>query len=371
MDETTAPKPPRFASPKKIQTDALGAILVVRVLVGCRLFEPFFTVFLWAALLYVLLNPLHERVLKNIDTSTHFGVFLKNIVAAAFALGTAVIILVPVLFVVSEFIKQIMELIRHARDTFIENPRFLQDIFERISELIREITAEQVDISANEIQGRILGLLNMSTQYLVRFSSSIVRNIGNFFISLVFLLFCLFFLYLDGAFLAKLFQDLIPIRREYVTALVGKFKDIAKNLVLGYIIVALVQTTIAYIIFTIFKVKGALVFAGLTFICVFIPMVGGAIVWMPLGILRIISGNLVGGIVFLIVSGVCISLLDNVLRPLFLQDRIKLHPLIIFFAIMGGVNAFGFNGLILGPMVVILFLTVLDLFLAEHQIEHN
>jgi predicted PurR-regulated permease PerM len=53
---------------------------------------------------------------------------------------------------------------------------------------------------------------------------------------------------------------------------------------------------------------------------------------------------------------------------MFLQNRIQLHPLIIFFAILGGLQMFGFNGLILGPMVVILFLTVLDLFLTEHEV---
>jgi predicted PurR-regulated permease PerM len=97
-------------------------------------------------------------------------------------------------------------------------------------------------------------------------------------------------------------------------------------------------------------------------------MIGGGLVWLPLGLARIISGNISGGIFFLVVSGLFISMLDNILRPMFLKDRIQLHPLIIFFAILGGVSAFGFNGLILGPMVVILFLTVLDLFLTEHKI---
>jgi predicted PurR-regulated permease PerM len=64
-------------------------------------------------------------------------------------------------------------------------------------------------------------------------------------------------------------------------------------------------------------------------------------------------------------------MLDNLLRPVFLKDRIQLHPLIIFFAILGGISVFGFNGIILGPMVVILFLTVLDLFLTEHKIEQG
>jgi predicted PurR-regulated permease PerM len=99
-------------------------------------------------------------------------------------------------------------------------------------------------------------------------------------------------------------------------------------------------------------------------------MFGGAIIWMPLGISIILSGEPVRGILFLIISGVFISLLDNFFRPLFLQDRIQLHPLIIFFAIMGGVNSYGFNGIILGPIAVILFLTVLDMFLTEHHIDH-
>jgi predicted PurR-regulated permease PerM len=162
-----------------------------------------------------------------------------------------------------------------------------------------------------------------------------------------------------------------PIREEYLATLVKKFMDIIKNLFLGYIMVAIVQAVLAYIIFVIFRINGAMVFACLTFICVFIPMFGGAIIWLPIGVSIILSGELFRGVLFLIISGIFISLLDNIFRPLFLQDRIQLHPLIIFFAIMGGVSAYGFNGIILGPMAVILFLTVLDLFLTEHHIEHK
>jgi predicted PurR-regulated permease PerM len=176
---------------------------------------------------------------------------------------------------------------------------------------------------------------------------------------------------MDSVFLSNLFLNLIPIKQEYIVTLVKKFKDITKNLFLGYIIVALVQAIFAYIVFIIFKVNGALVFSCLVFVCVFIPMIGGAIVWLPLGIVRIAGGDLTGGIIFIIVSAICISLFDNILRPFFLQNRIQLHPLIIFFSILGGLGIFGFNGLVLGPMIVIIFLTVLDIFLTEHQIEHK
>jgi predicted PurR-regulated permease PerM len=97
-------------------------------------------------------------------------------------------------------------------------------------------------------------------------------------------------------------------------------------------------------------------------------MVGAIIVWLPLGIFMFVNGEYIKAIVFAVLCGGIISSLDNILRPIFLKDSVKLHPLVIFFSILGGIISFGFNGLILGPMLVIIFLTVLDLFLNEHKI---
>jgi predicted PurR-regulated permease PerM len=290
--------------------------------------------------------------------------------AAAFSLVIAVVILIPLFFVGAQIAKQLLELWHYVIDVFRQNPLFLQEMFDKVAEFLNNLTFDQLNIMPLDIQNKALSMLNTGMQYALSFSRDMTMGIGQFIIGFVFTIFSLFFFFLDGSQLASLFTGIIPIRKDYISALVTKFKSIAKNLVLGYIMVALLQTVLAYIIFMLFSVKGALVFAALTFVCVFIPMFGGAIVWLPLGVVRIISGDITGGILFLIVSGICISLLDNVFRPIFLQDRIQLHPLIIFFSIIGGITAFGFNGIILGPMVVILFLTVLDLFLNEQEIEH-
>ena len=93
----------------------------------------------------------------------------------------------------------------------------------------------------------------------------------------------------------------------------------------------------------------------------FIPLVGAAIVWVPIGVVLFITDSAVKGILFLVICGVCVSFLDNFLRPMFLKDRIHVHPLVIFFAILGGIQVFGLNGLLVGPMIVILFFTVLDM----------
>jgi predicted PurR-regulated permease PerM len=359
-------------APGKIQTIVFGALLLLLFLVVCRLFAPFFTVFLWAALLYILVMPLHEKIIRKMSFSKRTAGFIKkNVIAAVFAVGTVIVILIPICFVFFQLYRQVIELSRYARDMLTTNPQFFRDLLQKMSDIISDLSANHINIDPADIQAHIMSFLSSGVQNIIGFSSNLAKNLGLFVVSFFFLLFCLFFFYLDGPFLARLVLDLIPIRKDYIAVITRKFKDIARSLILGYIMVALVQAVLAYIIFSLFHVKGALVFACLTFVCVFIPIIGGALIWVPLGIARIVSGNVIGGIIFLVASGIVISLLDNILRPMFLQNRIQLHPLIIFFAILGGLRAFGFNGLILGPMMVILFLTVLDLFLTEHNIEHG
>jgi predicted PurR-regulated permease PerM len=213
--------------------------------------------------------------------------------------------------------------------------------------------------------------MGTGTQKLFMLYVDVCRNIGSFFLSLVFMVFSLFFLFVDGEYLTKLALRIVPIRKDYIKALVGKFKEITMQLVLGYLIVALAEVVMAYIVFTIFGIHGALVFAALVFFLSFFPIVGPTLVYIPLGLIQIINGNLGKGILLMIVSSVLISSIENFLRPIILKGRIQLHPLIIFFAILGGISVYGFNGIILGPMIVIIFLTVFDLFLTEHKLEQK
>ena len=113
----------------------------------------------------------------------------------------------------------------------------------------------------------------------------------------------------------------------------------------------------------IFGVKAPLLFAVVLMFASFIPLLGASLVWLPIGIIMCFTQSILKGILFIIICGICVSLLDNFLRPFLLKDRINAHPLIIFFAILGGVKVFGINGLIIGPLVVILFFTVLNLLL--------
>jgi len=370
------PPVPEPAAPRhRIQSYVLGAILVLLLIAVLRLFAPFFTFLLWSILLYVIIGPLHRRVIRKVDPKTIKGMILHKFWALVFTFGTILVICVPVLVVFTAFLRQAMEMGRNFMEMIGEGPEALYDFYVMLADLIRNVSADQIAVSAGDIDLYIRTFLATELQNILMLGGNIVINIGTFSVALLvytlIMVFTLFFLYSDGPYLSRLFLHTIPLRKEYISTLTNKFLDITRNLFLGYIMVALTQSIVAFVLFTIFGVSGTLVFAVFTFILVFIPMIGPLTIWLPLGIIMIAGGEVARGILFMALCAIFISGTENILRPIFLRDRIKLHPLIILFAILGGLVVFGFNGLILGPMLVIFFLTVLDIFLTEHRINQQ
>ncbi|MDR3301600.1 MAG: AI-2E family transporter [Spirochaetaceae bacterium] len=352
-----------------IQNVVLGALLVTLFLLVCRLFAPFFTVLLWSILLYVVIDPLYEKIVSKINLETKAGKFLRTILAGFFALASVLIVFVPLAIVVSQLYIQGIQVFKSIKTYILENREAINTAYTSLSNFVFDATDGRVAFASLDINGKLIVFIEDNVFNAFKFSGVVLRDAAVFLLGLALVVFCLFFFYLDAPYLSSLVKSVIPIRNKYTIALARKFKEITRGLILGYLTVALIQAALAFIIFSIFKVNGALVFACLTFVCVFIPMLGGALVWIPVGAARILSGDIVGGVLLTLIAAVCISLLDNFIRPFLLKDRLKLHPLVIFFAIMGGLVLFGVNGLILGPLIIVLFLTVLEMFFKEHHIK--
>jgi predicted PurR-regulated permease PerM len=351
---------------RRVQTLSFFGLFVVLFLFVARILSPFFTVILWSTLLYVLFSPLYSRLTSRLGHERRSHRALRTTIAALFSMGSVVVIVVPLAFVSVQLFRQLSSILSVLLRYLESNPEFLDRVLDRITRLIRDASLGLAEFDRASVRSQILGLISGSFKTFVKFGTDTLFGLGSFVIGLVFMIFTLYFFYVDGAYLLSLVVRAFPIRTEYMKELVRKFGEITRNLFLGYILVALFQAAVAFVLFTLFSVREALLFSVLVMFASFIPIFGAGTVWGPLGIARIVSGDIWGGLLFLVLCGVLISTLDNFLRPFFLKDRIKLHPLIIFFSILGGLALFGFNGLILGPVVVIFFLTVLDFFLIEH-----
>ena len=96
-------------------------------------------------------------------------------------------------------------------------------------------------------------------------------------------------------------------------------------------------------------------------LCSLIPVVGAALVWVPAGIGLLLAGEIGHGLMMFIVGGLGISMVDNILRPLLLSGRTAASGLVIFFGLLGGVAAFGFVGLVLGPIILMTTNSLLEI----------
>jgi len=331
-------------------------------IVVARLYYPFLTVMLWSALIYIILAPLYERVI-GLSRSKSERPWSRRLVAGVFSLLGVLVIVVPVVFLAINVAKQVSDLASAALRFLDSHPEYF-DLSPQgiVGGFIYRATEGSVNLSSIDLKGEIMGFIAGSGGRIFSLSSAAIRNGANLVISLAFMIFTLYFFFMDGRTLVRILVNAIPIDKSYTNLFMRTLKDTSKQLIVGYVFVSLYQAIAAFVIFRLFGVKGPLVLALLTAKAAFIPMLGASLIWLPVGVARLATGDLAGGIALLLISGFFISTVDNFLRPMLLKQRLNVHPLLIFFAILGGLKLFGLNGLILGPLILILFFTALGLF---------
>lgn len=346
----------------KFQTVSFFILLAIAVALVSRVFLPYTSVLLWSAILYTITSPLYHKVIGKLNPEFRWFQAIRSMIAASFSVGIIILVAGILFFFVIKLIGQGQMLAKKIIDFFVERPHLLE--FEKntpLNELVLRISMGTIDLSVFDLKKELIAFLVQYTNTIVRYVTSIMKNIGNFILSLLFMCFTLYFFFVDGQYLASLFVTAIPIQVSEGQKLAAKIKDIITNLFKGYFLVSICQFAAAFAVFLIFRVEGALLLSFLTFFSSFLPLVGCALVWIPVGIEICLTTSVFKGLLFLCTAGVFISFLDNFLRPMFLQNRIQIHPLLIFFSILGGIQFFKFNGIILGPMFVILFFTLIDI----------
>ena len=357
-------------SKNNLQSFFIFALLILFLGTCIAMMYPFFTVILWTIFLYIIFRPLHLKIVSKFDRSKKLFKVRKHLLAAAFALGILLLIIIPVVFIVILLFKELSQFMQGLTNFLKNNPLIFSPDgpFSKIFGLFEKFGVTIPDFDISDIRNYLIQFTQSYSSKVLSMGTSILSKAGNFLISLLFIVFALYFCFLDGHYLGTVIKQAIPVKTEYMNILSKKFTEITRNLFSGYLLVALYQGVASFIIMTVFGVKGALLFSVVLMFASFIPLFGASIVWLPIGIVLCFTSTLVKGILFIIICGFCVSLLDNFLRPFLLKDRINVHPLIIFFAILGGIKVFGMNGLILGPLTVILFFTVLNLLLNKKEL---
>jgi predicted PurR-regulated permease PerM len=178
--------------------------------------------------------------------------------------------------------------------------------------------------------------------------------------SLLLTLGILFFLLKDQRALAAAAPRLLPFGRAQNERLLTLMRDIVSASVTSTLAIAIIQGILGAIAFLALGVPGAALWAGVMTVLALLPAVGSALVWAPAAIWLAVSGSLVKGIVLAAVGVLILGNVDNVVRPLLLSGSARMNTLVLIISLLGGVSAFGFIGIVLGPVVAAVFTALVE-----------
>jgi len=191
-------------------------------------------------------------------------------------------------------------------------------------------------------------------------------NTLGYFVSLlagiVIMLIAVFFFLVDGRAMIQTILKLSPLKSDYEKMLIDEFVSISRAVVLATVLSALAQGVLAGIGFWIAGLNSILLLTFAATLLAMVPFVGAAVVWFPAAIWLILFADKTGYGIFLLIWGIGpVSLSDNIIKPLVLQNTSKLHPMFALLSVVGGVQALGPIGILTGPMVVVFLQTLLNI----------
>jgi len=346
----------------KIQRILFLIFFGILFILVARLFRPFFSILLWSSLVYGLTQPLY-RLATTSKAGSERPKLWRSMMAATFSITSILLIVIPVTLLSTVLVGQVQDLMGVALNLMEQSEAFFKsDAFVAMATKLSDLSGGSLDLRSVDLTDQVSGFLATYSERIIGMSAGLLRNIAGFIVALAFFMFVLFFLYLDGKELLVMLIDAIPLRNAYTVSFMRKFRDTGKDLAIGYVLMAIFQGTMAFFVFWIMKVPAPLPLAMLSAFASLIPLVGAGLVWFPVVLLRFATGTPGQALLLLVLCAVFISSLDNFIRPFLLHARIKLHPLLIFIAIIGGIDFFGINGLLLGPILLVLFFTAVDMF---------
>jgi len=186
------------------------------------------------------------------------------------------------------------------------------------------------------------------------------------------LLFVIFFAFRDGNEAMRACFDLLPLDKPFKKRLVDHTRDVIFATVYGNIVIAFIQGGVAMIGFYIFGLQSPVFWGLVTVLAGLVPFVGTAMIWVPAGVGKIVLAMMANdslgvwqGVGLLAYGALLISTIDNIVKPKIIGDRARVHPLLIFLGLIGGISAFGFVGAIIGPLAFALLTTFIDVYRRE------
>lgn len=337
-------------------------MLVVASLIGCYfVFHPFLSEILMAAILATIFYKPFEWLARK------FG-GRRKIAALTMCFLIVAVIIVP-----------LVELIILAAKESIIAYGQTSEFFSKTdwSSMIQSSPLSKINglnLSTANIQSFVMDNVQKSSNWLVSSAAGIIKGTTNFIVSLLFIIITMFFFFIDGKKLLERLMYLTPLSNKYDRAIFKKFQDVSLSFFVSTFVVAIIQGFACWLGFFIltlpftFNIPFPAFFAGVAaaFFSL-IPLLGAWLIWLPSAIYLFLTGNVWAALFVTIWGLAIIHPIDNIIRPLIIHKKAEVHPIFLLFSILGGIVLFGIWGLIIGPLVVAVTVTIFHIYELEYK----
>lgn len=319
---------------------------------------PFFGALLWAILLAIIFAPLYRRALETLPG--------RDNVAALFTVVVVIVmVLIPVAIVIASLIDQGGEVYQRVQNGEISFAHPLQQLKSALPGWAGSISDRLASIDFSAVKERLSGLVVPAGQQIAGHALNIGQLTLEFVASLLVMLYLLFFLLRDGDELNARIRDALPLRPSHTAEILNAFILAVRGTIKGIVLVALIQGALGGLIFWLLGLTAPLLAGALMALLSLLPVLGSALVWVPVALYLLVAGALTKGIILLAFGTFVIGLADNFLRPILVGQSIQMPSYVVLIATLGGLAAFGANGFVIGPLVAAMFLTAWQIYIGS------
>jgi predicted PurR-regulated permease PerM len=321
-------------------------LVVAAIYLSYLVLGPFLVPLAWASVFAMLFH--HAQV----EAAERIG---RTRAALLLTVMTGLLIVLPAVLLVAVLAREASQVADYVQQSSLITPHRIERIWDAVRARSPFALPEDPSQLLRDGVSRVLTFLAPRAGAVV---ADLFATVGTLFA----MLFAQFFLMRDGDVIGRELRSLLPLPPADRERLIRGTRDLVIASVGAGVLVAIAQGTIGGLAFWLLGL-GAPAFWGVVMaFCSLIPVVGAALVWIPAALWLLFSGSIGKAIALIVVGALGISMADNVLRPLLLSGSTQVNGLIIFFGLLGGVAAFGFIGLVLGPVILVMTGNLLKMF---------
>ena len=335
-DEAGPPSAGGWLTRERVAALALAAATALAFYVCYRLALPFLPAVTWAFALAVVAHPLHSRLARRLNR--------PSVAAGLSVAAAAFLVVTPAVFLVQQFVSQASRGAQALRAQAESGQ--LQAALEGNSHLSRVVgwSGSKIDVRA-----AAEWVTSSAGPYLPSVAGGTLRTLAQ----LVVTFFTLFYLLRDRRAITRAIRSLLPLSQSETDRIFARVSDTVCATVYGTFAVSLVQGVLGGLMFWWLGLPAPLLWGVAMFLLSLVPVLGAPVVWMPAAIFLALTGGWWKALILAAWGTVVIGSVDNLLYPVLVGDRVRMHTLLVFFSVIGGLMLFGAAGLVLGPVAVV------------------